>query len=106
MEDFSSTGQLVTLCLVDSSIGAVAKGLALVDVEALVAKDMLMSLKRSMGHCIGLALRITPIESEQRQISNEASHDTMVMIMIPYHILWLMNNENNSVNSPSFLVAS
>ena len=30
MEDFSSTGQLVTLNLVDSSIGAMAKGLALV----------------------------------------------------------------------------
>ena len=33
MEDFSSTGQLVTLGLVDSSIGAMAKGLTLVDVE-------------------------------------------------------------------------
>ena len=50
MEDFSSTGQLVTLGLVDSSIGAMAEGLALVDVEALVAKDMLLSLKHSMGH--------------------------------------------------------
>ena len=49
MEDFSSTGQLVTLGLVDSSIGAMAKGLALVDMEALVAKDVL-SLKHSMGH--------------------------------------------------------
>ena len=50
MEDFSSTGQLVTLGLVDSSIGAMTKGLALVDVEALVAKDMLLSLKHSIGH--------------------------------------------------------
>ena len=50
MEDFSSTGQLVTLGLVDSSIGAMAEGLALVDVEALVAKDMLLSLKRSISH--------------------------------------------------------
>ena len=40
MENFSSTGQLVTLGLVDSSIGAMAKGLALVDMEALVAKVM------------------------------------------------------------------
>jgi hypothetical protein len=39
VEDFSSTGQLVTLGLVDSSIGAMAEGLALVDMEALVAKD-------------------------------------------------------------------
>ena len=52
MEDFSSTGQLVTLGLVDSSMGAMAKGLALVDVEALVMKDMLLSLKHSMGHCV------------------------------------------------------
>ena len=50
MEDFSSTGQLVTLGLVDSSIGAMAEGLALVDMEALVAKDMLLSLKLSKGH--------------------------------------------------------
>ena len=52
MEDFSSTGQLVTLGFVDSSIGAMAKGLALVDVEALVVKDMLLSLKHSMGHSV------------------------------------------------------
>ena len=50
MEDFSSTGQLVTLGLVDSSIGAMAKGLALFDVETLVAKDMLLSLKYLIGH--------------------------------------------------------
>ena len=50
MEDFSSTGQLVTLGLIDSSIGAMAKRLALVDVEALVAKDIMLSLKHSMGH--------------------------------------------------------
>ena len=52
MKDFSSTGKLVTLGLVDSSIGAMAKGLALVDVEALVVKDshMLLNLKHSMGH--------------------------------------------------------
>ena len=52
MEDFSSTGQLVTLGLVDSSIGAMAKGLALVDVEALVTKDILLSLKHSMSHFV------------------------------------------------------
>ena len=50
MEDFSSTGQLVTLGLVNSSIGAMAKVLALVDVKALVVKDMLLSLKHLMGH--------------------------------------------------------
>ena len=50
MEDFSSTGQLVTLGLVDSSIGAMAKGLALIDAETLVAKDILLSLKHFMGH--------------------------------------------------------
>ena len=33
-----------------SSIGAMAEGLALVDVEALVVKDMLLSLKHSMSH--------------------------------------------------------
>ena len=54
MEDFSSTGQLVTLGLVDSSIGSMAEGLALVDLKAL--KDILLSLKHSMGHCVGLAL--------------------------------------------------
>ena len=48
MEEFSSTGQLVTLCLVDSSIGAMAKGLALVDVEASIAKDLLHS--NLIGH--------------------------------------------------------
>ena len=41
MEDFSSTGQLVTLGFVDSSIGAMAKGLALVDVEVSIAKEIL-----------------------------------------------------------------
>ena len=41
MEDFSSTGQLVTLGFVDSSIGAMAKGLALVDVETSIAKELL-----------------------------------------------------------------
>ena len=39
MEDFSRTGQLVTLGLVDSSIGAMAEGLALADVKTFVAKD-------------------------------------------------------------------
>ena len=43
MEDFSSTGQLVTLGLVDSSIGAMAEGLAFVDVE-------LRLIKRSLIH--------------------------------------------------------
>jgi hypothetical protein len=50
VEDFGSTGQLVTLGLVDSSIGAMAEGLALVDVEVLIAKVMLLSLKHLMGH--------------------------------------------------------
>ena len=48
MEDFSSTGQLVTLGLVDSSIGAMAKGLALVDVEVLIVKELLYS--NLIGH--------------------------------------------------------
>ena len=43
MEDFSSTGQLVTLGLVDCSIGAMTKGLALVDVESSIAKELLCS---------------------------------------------------------------
>ena len=43
MEDFSSTGQLVALGLVDSSIGAMAEELALVDVEASIAKELLCS---------------------------------------------------------------
>ena len=43
MEDFSSTGQLVTFGLVDSSIGAMAEGLALVNVE-------LRMIKRSLIH--------------------------------------------------------
>ena len=43
MEEFSSTGQLVTLGLVDSSIGAMPKGLALVDMEVSVAKNLLCS---------------------------------------------------------------
>ena len=50
MKYFSSTGQQVTLGLVDSSIGAMAEGLALVDVEAFVAKEMLLSLNHLMGH--------------------------------------------------------
>ena len=44
MEEFSSTGQLVTLGLVDSSIpGAMAKGLALVDMEVSILKELLCS---------------------------------------------------------------
>ena len=58
MEDFSSTGQLVTLGLVDSSIGAMAEGLALVDVEVLIAKDVLLSLKYSMSHGTFLAIHL------------------------------------------------
>ena len=50
MEDFSSTGQLVTLGLVDSSIGAMAKGLALVDVEISIAKELLCS--NPIGHLL------------------------------------------------------
>ena len=45
MEDFSSTGQLVTIGLVDSPIGAMAKGLALADVEVSITKAMLLSLE-------------------------------------------------------------
>jgi hypothetical protein len=41
VEDFSSTRQLVTLGLVDGSIGAMAKGLALIDVEISIAKELL-----------------------------------------------------------------
>ena len=52
MEDFSSIGQLVTLDLVDSS-----KELALVDVEALVATDVLLSLKHLMIHLALCSLR-------------------------------------------------
>ena len=48
MEDFSSTGQLVTLGLVHSSIGAKAKGLALVDAETSIAKELLCS--NLIGH--------------------------------------------------------
>ena len=48
MEDFCSTGQLVTLGLVDSSIGAMAKGLALVDMEISIAKELLCS--NLIGH--------------------------------------------------------
>ena len=44
MYEFSSTGQLVTLGLVDSSIGTMAKGLALVDVEVSITKDVLLRL--------------------------------------------------------------
>ena len=43
MEDFSSTGQLVTFGLVDSSIGAMAEGSAFADVE-------LRLIKRSLIH--------------------------------------------------------
>ena len=50
MEDFSSTGQLVTLGLVDSSIGAMAKGLALIDMKASIVKDFLCS--NLIGHLI------------------------------------------------------
>ena len=64
MEDFSSTGQLVTLGLVDSSIGAMAKGLALVDVEALVLKDML-SLKHSVGHDCILSMHFNILQSHR-----------------------------------------
>ena len=90
MEDFSSTGQLVTLGFVDSSIGAMAEGLALVDVEALVVKDML-SLKHSMGHCVDLAL--TNFRLSAFQDFNEASHDTFNTIYD--YLLYLVVNEFN-----------
>ena len=56
MEDFSSTGQLVTLGLVDSSIGAMAKGLAPVDVEASIPKELLCS--NLIGHLLQCRLHI------------------------------------------------
>ena len=64
MYEFSSTGQLVTLGLVDSSIGAMTKGLVLVDVEVLVTKDML-SLMCLLGHGgqVGAELPIKPSTS-------------------------------------------
>ena len=43
MKNFSSTGQLVTLGLVDRSIGAMAKGLVLVNMKVLIAKELLCS---------------------------------------------------------------
>ena len=43
MEYFSGAGQLVTLGLVDSSIGAASKRLALVDVEASIAEELTSS---------------------------------------------------------------
>ena len=71
MEDFSSTGQLITLGLVDSSIGAMAKGLALVNVEALVAKDMLTSLEHSS-------------QGSDSQYHMMHNHDTINLVV--YHI--------------------
>ena len=84
MEDFSSTGQLVTLGLVDSSIGAMAEGLALVDVEAMVVKDMLLSLNHSMGHCVDLALRLitkTNFRLSTFSRAKEASHDISLLVV-------------------------
>ena len=52
MEDFSSTGQLVTLGLVDSSIGAMAKRLALFDMEASITKALMCSVILIQGHAI------------------------------------------------------
>ena len=85
MEDFSSTGQLITLGLVDSPIGTMAKGLALVDVEALVAKDMLLGLKYSMSHRVGNSDKVKhSILTFKTCLSlichnvTEVSHDTMV----------------------------
>ena len=51
MEDFSSTGQLVTLGLVHSSVVAMAKGLALVDMETSIVKDLLCS-NLLIGHVL------------------------------------------------------
>ena len=68
MEDFNSTGQLVTLGLVDSSIGAMAEGLAFVDMEVLVVKYMLLSWKHSMSHVLknfqSLALYMQPTDDD------------------------------------------
>jgi hypothetical protein len=49
VEDFSSTGQLVTLGLVDSPIGAMPKVLAFVDMETAIVKELLRS-NLLMGH--------------------------------------------------------
>ena len=43
MEDFSSTGQLVTFGLVNSTVGAMAEGLALVETEVSISKVLLCS---------------------------------------------------------------
>ena len=81
MEDFSSTGQLVTLGLVDSSIGATAEGLALVDVEALIVKDMLLSLKHSLGHGT-LPLDIRTLS---KYFTNKDILDTPLALTWAYH---------------------
>lgn len=52
VEEFSSTRQLVTFGLVDSSIGAMAKLLTLVNLKALVAEGELLSSRYKMGHCV------------------------------------------------------
>ena len=57
MEDFSSTGQLVTLGLVDSSIGTMAQGLVLVDLEVLIVEDMVLNLKFLMSHVATIVYR-------------------------------------------------
>ena len=49
MENFCSTGQLVALGLVDSSVRATAKGLVPVDFEFTIAKDMLLRVTHFLG---------------------------------------------------------
>jgi hypothetical protein len=66
VEDFSSTGQLVTLGLVDSSIGAMAKGLALVDVEISIAKELLCS-NLLIGH---LLLKLSSVPGYEDNLSS------------------------------------
>jgi hypothetical protein len=53
-----------------------AEGLALADVEALIAKNIL-SLKYSMGHFVGLALRIS-LDTESESATFLRYHMTAV----------------------------
>ena len=58
MEYFSSTGQLVALGLVDSSIGAVSKRLVVVDMKASIAKEPTSANLSSLVPSKGLGTRL------------------------------------------------
>ena len=73
MEDFSSTGQLVTLGLVDSSIGAMAKGLALVDVEGSIAKELLCS-NLLIGHLLSFIPVNRPFSCDVTSLPRAHAH--------------------------------